>query len=152
MLIKCINRYFEVVLGHKGMMMMMMILCILDSLLQGAFWGLMGGLLMGLGRIAPEFYFGTGSCLLPSQCPALICGVHYLYFAVLLFFCTGVLVLLVSFCTPPIDDKHVRGSSARSFIYSGLSRHIHANFPFTRFSRSSFIDLSSVCDTRRRRG
>ncbi|KAF7699788.1 sodium/glucose cotransporter 2 [Silurus meridionalis] len=73
----------------------------------GAFWGLMGGLLMGLCRIGPEFYFGSGSCLFPSKCPSLICGVHYLYFAVLLFFCTGILALLVSYCTSPIDDKHL---------------------------------------------
>ncbi|TSX85959.1 Sodium/glucose cotransporter 2 [Bagarius yarrelli] len=73
----------------------------------GAFWGLMGGLVMGLCRIAPEFYFGTGSCLVPSKCPTLICGVHYLHFAVLLFLCTGILVLLVSYCTPPLDDKHL---------------------------------------------
>uniref|UniRef100_A0A4W4GJH2 Sodium/glucose cotransporter 2 n=1 Tax=Electrophorus electricus TaxID=8005 RepID=A0A4W4GJH2_ELEEL len=73
----------------------------------GAFWGLMGGLLMGLCRMGPEFYFGSDSCLFPSNCPELICGVHYLYFAVLLFFCTGALVLLVSCCTPPIDDKHL---------------------------------------------
>ncbi|KAF5896871.1 sodium/glucose cotransporter 2, partial [Clarias magur] len=74
---------------------------------SGAFWGLMGGLLMGLCRMGPEFYFGSGSCLAPSKCPSLICGVHYLYFAVLLFFCTGILVLLVSSCTPAIDDKHL---------------------------------------------
>uniref|UniRef100_A0AAR2LUP1 Solute carrier family 5 member 2 n=1 Tax=Pygocentrus nattereri TaxID=42514 RepID=A0AAR2LUP1_PYGNA len=74
---------------------------------NGAFWGLMGGLLMGLCRMGPEFYFGTGSCLFPSKCPKLICGVHYLYFAVLLFFCTGILVLLVSYSTPAIDDMHL---------------------------------------------
>ncbi|XP_053502974.1 sodium/glucose cotransporter 2 [Ictalurus furcatus] len=74
---------------------------------SGAFWGLTGGLVMGLCRIGPEFYFGSGSCLIPSKCPSLICGVHYLYFAVLLFFCTGILVLLVSYCTSPIDDKHL---------------------------------------------
>ncbi|XP_007234590.2 sodium/glucose cotransporter 2 [Astyanax mexicanus] len=73
----------------------------------GAFWGLMGGLLMGLCRMGPEFYFGSGSCLFPSNCPKLICGVHYLYFAVLLFFCTGILVLLVSYWTPPINDRHL---------------------------------------------
>ncbi|KAI4890237.1 hypothetical protein NFI96_014013, partial [Prochilodus magdalenae] len=74
---------------------------------SGAFWGLMGGLLMGLCRMGPEFYFGSGSCLFPSKCPDLICGVHYLYFAVLLFFCTGILVLLVSYNTPPINDMHL---------------------------------------------
>ncbi|KAM9452914.1 LOW QUALITY PROTEIN: sodium/glucose cotransporter 2 [Salvelinus alpinus] len=57
---------------------------------QGAFWGLMG----------PEFWF-------PSDCPTLVCGVHYLYFTVLLFFCTSILVLLVSYCTLAIDNKHV---------------------------------------------
>uniref|UniRef100_A0A8C7KLR9 Sodium/glucose cotransporter 2 n=1 Tax=Oncorhynchus kisutch TaxID=8019 RepID=A0A8C7KLR9_ONCKI len=74
---------------------------------QGAFWGLMGGLAMGLCRMVPEFWFGSGSCLFPSDCPTLVCGVHYLYFAVLLFFCTSILVLLVSYCTPAIDDIHV---------------------------------------------
>ncbi|KAM3875620.1 LOW QUALITY PROTEIN: sodium/glucose cotransporter 2 [Diretmus argenteus] len=73
----------------------------------GAFWGLMGGLVMGLCRMIPEFWFGTGSCLFPSNCPRLVCGVHYLYFAVLLFLCTSVLVLLVSCCTEPIGDQHL---------------------------------------------
>ena len=76
--------------------------------LQGAFWGLVGGLAMGLCRMVPEFWFGTGSCLFPSHCPPLVCGVHYLYFAMLLFLCTSALVLLVSYCTTPIEDVHVR--------------------------------------------
>uniref|UniRef100_A0A8C5A8U1 Solute carrier family 5 member 2 n=1 Tax=Gadus morhua TaxID=8049 RepID=A0A8C5A8U1_GADMO len=70
----------------------------------GAFWGLMGGLAMGLCRMVPEFWFGTGSCLFPSACPPVICGVHYLYFAVLLFLCTSVLVLLVSYSTEPLNE------------------------------------------------
>ncbi|KAL4647399.1 sodium/glucose cotransporter 2 isoform X1 [Arapaima gigas] len=73
----------------------------------GAFWGLIGGLSMGLCRMIPEFAFGSGSCLFPSDCPSLICGFHYLYFAVLLFFCTAALVLIVSYCTPPIPDRHL---------------------------------------------
>ncbi|KAG9330965.1 hypothetical protein JZ751_021422 [Albula glossodonta] len=72
----------------------------------GAFWGLMGGLAMGLARMVPEFAFGSGSCLFPSHCPPLVCGVHYLYFAVLLFSCTAALVLIVSYCNPAIPDKH----------------------------------------------
>ncbi|XP_005804588.1 sodium/glucose cotransporter 2 [Xiphophorus maculatus] len=73
----------------------------------GAFWGLIGGLAMGLCRMLPEFWFGTGSCIFPSQCPFLVCGIHYLHFAIILFTCTSVLVLLVSFCTEPIEDKHL---------------------------------------------
>uniref|UniRef100_A0A3B4Z2K1 Sodium/glucose cotransporter 2 n=1 Tax=Stegastes partitus TaxID=144197 RepID=A0A3B4Z2K1_9TELE len=73
----------------------------------GAFWGLIGGLLMGLCRMVPEFWFGTGSCIFPSHCPFLVCGIHYLHFAIILFFCTSVLVLLVSYCTEPIEDQHL---------------------------------------------
>uniref|UniRef100_A0AAQ5Z1I0 Sodium/glucose cotransporter 2 n=1 Tax=Amphiprion ocellaris TaxID=80972 RepID=A0AAQ5Z1I0_AMPOC len=73
----------------------------------GAFWGLIGGLVMGLCRMLPEFWFGTGSCIFPSYCPFLVCGIHYLHFAIILFFCTSVLVLLVSYCTEPIEDQHL---------------------------------------------
>ncbi|KAM3616844.1 uncharacterized protein V6R79_024431 [Siganus canaliculatus] len=73
----------------------------------GAFWGLIGGLLMGLCRMLPEFWFGTGSCIFPSSCPFIVCGIHYLYFGIILFFCTSVLVLLVSYCTEPIEDQHL---------------------------------------------
>ncbi|PNI17931.1 SLC5A2 isoform 4 [Pan troglodytes] len=76
---------------------------------QGAFWGLIGGLLMGLARLIPEFSFGSGSCVQPSACPAFLCGVHYLYFAIVLFFCSGLLTLTVSLCTAPIPRKHLGG-------------------------------------------
>ncbi|CAM5118537.1 unnamed protein product [Eretmochelys imbricata] len=73
----------------------------------GAFWGLVGGLLMGLARLLPEFAYGTGSCTFPSACPRLVCGVHYLYFAIILFLASVALVVGVSLCTPPIPDKHL---------------------------------------------
>lgn len=72
--------------------------------IQGAFWGLM----MGLCRMVPVFWFRTSSCIFPSNCPFLVCGIHYLYFAIVLFVCTSVLVLLVIYCTKPIDHQHVR--------------------------------------------
>jgi len=100
--------------------------------LQGAFWGLMGGLAMGLCRMVPEFWFGTGSCLFPSACPPLVCGFHYLHFAVLLFLCTSVLVLLVSYCTEPLDDQHVSAPvslslsvSPRNYTPSTAVRALH---------------------------
>ncbi|XP_034525960.1 sodium/glucose cotransporter 2 isoform X1 [Ailuropoda melanoleuca] len=74
---------------------------------KGAFWGLIGGLLMGLARLIPEFSFGSGSCVQPSACPALVCGMHYLYFAIVLFICSGLLTLVVSLCTAPIPRKHL---------------------------------------------
>ncbi|XP_044130609.1 sodium/glucose cotransporter 2 [Bufo gargarizans] len=73
----------------------------------GAFWGLIGGLILGLCRMVPEFAFGSGSCSAPGSCPPLICGVHYLYFAIILFFCTTLIILAVSYCTPPIPESQL---------------------------------------------
>ncbi|XP_075048578.1 sodium/glucose cotransporter 1-like [Mixophyes fleayi] len=74
---------------------------------QGAFWGLIIGLLIGLSRMIAEFAYGTGSCVKPSSCPTIICGVHYLYFAIILFTATTIIVLAVSLMTKPIPDKHL---------------------------------------------
>nr|CAJ70644.1 solute carrier family 5 (sodium/glucose cotransporter), member 1 [Leucoraja erinacea] len=74
---------------------------------KGAFWGLIFGLAMGLSRMIPEFVFGTGSCVRPSNCPLIICGIHYLYFAIILFVATCLLVLIISLLTKPIEDKHL---------------------------------------------
>ncbi|XP_031711716.1 sodium/glucose cotransporter 1 [Anarrhichthys ocellatus] len=74
---------------------------------SGAFYGLAIGLLIGLSRMISEFAFGTGSCNNPSNCPTIICGVHYLYFAIILFVVSCVIILGVSLMTKPIDDKHL---------------------------------------------
>ncbi|XP_068100243.1 sodium/glucose cotransporter 2 [Hyperolius riggenbachi] len=74
---------------------------------SGAFWGLIGGLMLGLCRMIPEFAFGSGSCSKPTSCPAIICGVHYLYFAIILFVCSALIILAVSYCTPPIPDTQL---------------------------------------------
>lgn len=77
------------------------------SLPQGAFWGLIIGFVMGLIRMIAEFVYGTGSCLAASNCPQIICGVHYLYFALILFFVSILVVLAISLLTKPIPDVHV---------------------------------------------
>ncbi|XP_045390527.1 solute carrier family 5 member 4 isoform X2 [Lemur catta] len=74
---------------------------------QGAFWGLIVGLVMGLIRMIAEFAYGTGSCLAASDCPMIFCGVHYLYFAIILFFGTILAVLGISLLTKPIPDIHL---------------------------------------------
>uniref|UniRef100_A0AAY4CPF5 Sodium/glucose cotransporter 2 n=1 Tax=Denticeps clupeoides TaxID=299321 RepID=A0AAY4CPF5_9TELE len=100
----------------------------------GAFWGLMGGLAIGLSRMGAEFAFGTGSCVFPSNCPDIVCGVHYLYFAIILFFCTIVLVFLVSYNTPPVDDKHLH-----RLVFS------------LRFSKEERVDLDMEEEERARK-
>ncbi|KAE8285141.1 Sodium/glucose cotransporter 1 [Larimichthys crocea] len=74
---------------------------------SGAFYGLMIGLLIGLSRMISEFAYGTGSCVQPSNCPTIICGVHYLYFSIILFVISCVIILAVSLMTKPIEDKHL---------------------------------------------
>lgn len=74
---------------------------------QGAFWGLIIGFLIGVSRMIAEFAYGTGSCMEPSNCPKIICGVHYLYFAMILFSISVIIILVVSLLTKPIPDVHV---------------------------------------------
>ncbi|XP_069850886.1 solute carrier family 5 member 4 [Dipodomys merriami] len=74
---------------------------------QGAFWGLMVGLVIGLIRMIAEFSYGTGTCLAASNCPKIICGVHYLYFAILIFSVSVLVILGVSLLTKPIPDVHL---------------------------------------------
>ncbi|XP_049595009.1 sodium/glucose cotransporter 1 isoform X1 [Syngnathus scovelli] len=74
---------------------------------SGAFYGLFIGLLVGLSRMITEFAYGTGSCVEPSKCPTIICGVHYLYFSIILFAISCVIIIGVSLVTEPIPDKHL---------------------------------------------
>ncbi|KAF1377458.1 hypothetical protein PFLUV_G00201020 [Perca fluviatilis] len=73
----------------------------------GAFYGLTIGLLIGLSRMIAEFVYGTGSCVNPSNCPTIICGVHYLYFSIILFVISCIIIVGLSLMTKPIDDKHL---------------------------------------------
>ncbi|XP_066111120.1 solute carrier family 5 member 4-like isoform X1 [Saccopteryx bilineata] len=74
---------------------------------QGAFWGLIIGLVIGLIRMITEFAYGTGSCVAASDCPKIICGVHYLYFAMILFVISVLVILGVSLLTKPIPEIHL---------------------------------------------
>uniref|UniRef100_A0A2K5DD53 Sodium/glucose cotransporter 1 n=1 Tax=Aotus nancymaae TaxID=37293 RepID=A0A2K5DD53_AOTNA len=73
----------------------------------GAFWALILGFLIGVSRMITEFAYGTGSCMEPSNCPTIICGVHYLYFAIILFVISVISIVVVSLLTKPIPDVHL---------------------------------------------
>lgn len=60
-----------------------------------------------------EFAYGRQTCSSDSKCPPIICGVHYLYFAIFLFIVSLLTILGISLLTDPIPDKHV--SPARAF-------------------------------------
>ncbi|NXE96384.1 SC5AA protein, partial [Menura novaehollandiae] len=68
---------------------------------QGAFWGLMAGLALGLARMGLELAHPTPRCGVPDQRPWLLSDVHYLHFAVLLATVTAAIVVMGSLLTPP---------------------------------------------------
>ncbi len=87
-------------------------------LAQGAFWGLMVGLVVGTVRMVMEFVYSTPSCGEEDLRPALMKDVHYLYFALILLALTALIITSVSLCTAPIPEQHVimnRNSNTYTF-------------------------------------
>ncbi|XP_063056320.1 sodium/glucose cotransporter 4 [Engraulis encrasicolus] len=74
---------------------------------QGAFWGLMVGLVVGMVRMVMEFVYGTPSCGQEDTRPAVLKDVHYLYFALILLAVSALVITVISLCTAPIEDKHL---------------------------------------------
>ncbi|KAM6938219.1 sodium/glucose cotransporter 4 isoform 2-T2 [Lycodopsis pacificus] len=74
---------------------------------QGAFWGLMAGLVVGLIRMVLEFSYETPSCGQPDGRPAVLADVHYLYFALILLALTCLIIAAVSLATAPIPKEHL---------------------------------------------
>ena len=74
----------------------------------------MAGLVIGGTRFILEFSFPPPLCSdgVPDDRPAIIKNFHYLYFAIFLFLVTGLVAIVISLLTPPIDDIHV---SARAY-------------------------------------
>uniref|UniRef100_A0A8D0EN07 Sodium/mannose cotransporter SLC5A10 n=3 Tax=Telluraves TaxID=3073808 RepID=A0A8D0EN07_STROC len=74
---------------------------------QGAFWGLMVGLALGLTRLGLELAYPPPRCGVPDQRPWLLTDIHYLHFAVLLGTATGAVVMGGSLLTPPPPPARV---------------------------------------------
>lgn len=100
-----------------------------SSIWQGAFWGLMVGLVVGVIRMALEFSYQAPSCGQKNLQPAIVADVHYLYFAIILFTVTSVTIIVVSLATAPISEQNV--SMKHSFI--------HSQQQLTSFSRSQIL-------------
>uniref|UniRef100_A0A803VWW8 Solute carrier family 5 member 9 n=1 Tax=Ficedula albicollis TaxID=59894 RepID=A0A803VWW8_FICAL len=73
----------------------------------GAFWGLMAGLAAGLARMILEFSYSAPACGEVDKRPAVLKDVHYLYFALILFALTAIVIIIVSLCTTPIPEEKV---------------------------------------------
>ncbi|CAF2678404.1 unnamed protein product [Rotaria sp. Silwood2] len=77
---------------------------------EGAFWGLICGLVIGLIRFIWEFSYSVPPCELShmDQRPAAV-KFHFLYFAVLLFVLTCLITITISLLTRPIPDQCLHG-------------------------------------------
>lgn len=76
--------------------------------LQGAFSGLILGLLLGLVRLVLDFVYVQPRCDQPDDRPAVVKDVHYLYFSMILSAVTLITVSAVSWFTEPPSKEMVQ--------------------------------------------
>ena len=89
----------------------------------GAFWGLMVGLVFGLGRMLLDFSFPSPLCMDVDERPAVVSQFHYMYFAAALFWATGIVSFVVSLATKPGEDYRV-GLRLRMNNSATLNAHL----------------------------
>ncbi|XP_069066212.1 sodium/mannose cotransporter SLC5A10 isoform X1 [Pleurodeles waltl] len=75
---------------------------------QGAFWGLMVGLVVGLVRMIMEFIYPVPRCGVYDERPSVIKDVHYLHFAIILCILTIGIVVVISLLTKPPLQSHLK--------------------------------------------
>ncbi|XP_054848630.1 sodium/mannose cotransporter SLC5A10 isoform X2 [Eublepharis macularius] len=74
---------------------------------QGAFWGLMVGLAVGLSRMTLEFAHPRPRCGISDERPFLVKDIHYLHFAAILCLLTAAVVVGISLRTRPPAESQV---------------------------------------------
>lgn len=76
--------------------------------IQGAFWGLTIGLVVGLIRMVLDFVYPAPQCDQPDGRPGVVKYVHYLYLSMILALLTFIVVVVVSLYTEPPTKEMVR--------------------------------------------
>ncbi|XP_031207297.1 sodium/glucose cotransporter 5 isoform X1 [Mastomys coucha] len=74
---------------------------------QGAFWGLMAGLLVGALRLVLEFLHPEPPCGQIDTRPAPLRSLHYLHFAIALFLLTCAVMAAGSLLSPPPQQRQI---------------------------------------------
>ena len=89
--------------------LVVMVTCV--PLVQGSFYGLMVGLVIGIIRFAWEYSYTKYPCGEEdkSSMPDIISKVHYLHFGIILYGIVTIVTIVITLLTPPIDDVHVSG-------------------------------------------
>jgi len=76
---------------------------------QGTFWAMIIGFIAGIVRMVLDFSYSAPACGEPDLRPSFIKNVHYFYFALMLFFLSGIVCVVVSLLTePPSDEMIIR--------------------------------------------
>ncbi|KAK3734817.1 hypothetical protein QZH41_009688, partial [Actinostola sp. cb2023] len=73
---------------------------------KGAFWGMMIGFVIGTVRMVLDFSYQAPRCGQTDQRPRLISSVHYMYFAMILFWITTITIVVISFFTKPPPNEN----------------------------------------------
>lgn len=112
-LVKNSNSFFDT--EHLRQLIVLLLFCFLISfhlscISQGAFWGMMIGFVIGTIRMVMDFSYQAPRCGEVDQRPGVIANVHYMYFAMILFWITSLIVIIISCFTEPPDQEKVTRS------------------------------------------
>jgi len=76
---------------------------------KGAFWGLMAGFMVGVTRMILDFVYREPGCGEHDTRPAILANFHYMYFAMMLFWLTGIVMIIVSLISEaPSHEQLIR--------------------------------------------
>lgn len=85
-------------------------------LFQGAFWGMIVGFIVGAIRMILDFTHLEPRCGEEDTRPSIIAKVHYMYFALILFWITVITIVVISLFTKPMKDANVSKTNASLLI------------------------------------
>lgn len=74
---------------------------------QGAFWGMVIGFIIGAIRMILDFTYLDPGCGKLDNRPSIIAKVHYMYFALILFWLTALAIVVISLLTKPLKEGNV---------------------------------------------
>ncbi|KAJ7389861.1 Sodium/myo-inositol cotransporter [Desmophyllum pertusum] len=74
---------------------------------KGAFWGMIVGFIIGAIRMILDFTYLAPRCGEEDTRPSIVAKVHYMYFALILFWITFITIVVISLFTEPMEEANV---------------------------------------------